>query len=150
MAIRPRILLELIELRRREASIALGHPLPVTFDFGEYDHFKTARGFGVTFIETKNGHTQCHMRYADKCLCSPITRFDAILRHELGHVADALIDVPVLNAWAQRKGYTLNAKPERRADDIANAIWGEPIRYDKDTVQSTRYGKIGRPDHLPQ
>jgi hypothetical protein len=100
----------------------------------------------VTFIEG----TRCHMRYADKCLTSPIHRVDAIIRHELGHVLDAQVKPAALDRWARGRGVELMHTPELRADGIAQAVWGTPIRYDKDTVQSTRKGRAFRPPHLSQ
>ena len=33
-------------------------------------------------------------------------------------------------------------------DAIAEAVWGDPIRYDSDLVQSTKNGVYPRPRHL--
>lgn len=146
MALDPADLLHLIELRRQQAEHALGAPVPVTFDIGDYAHFHTPRGFGVTFIEGK----ACHMRFAQKCLHAPLHRVDAVIRHELGHVLDTQVPVAKLDRWAHARGVTLASTPERRADDVAQAIWGAPLRYDDATVQSTCVGRVGRPAHLSQ
>lgn len=146
MALDPDDLLRLIELRRQQAESALGAPVPVTYDIGDYEHFRTPRGFGVTFIEG----TSCHVRLAQKCLHAPLHRVDAVIRHELGHVLDTQVPVAKLNKWAQTRGVTLAATPERRADDVAQAVWGTPLRYDDATVQSTCVGRVGRPAHLSQ
>ena len=134
----------LCNLRIRQAEEAVGQPLNVSFDFGDYEHFKKPRGFGVTFIEPGD----CHMRFAYKLAGEALHRADAIIRHELGHVVDSLIPKAELNRWGKSRGVTLAPTPELRADDVAHAIWGEPLRYDEDTVQSTIYGNIGRPKHL--
>jgi hypothetical protein len=42
----------------------------------------------------------------------------------------------------------LPSTPERRADAIAEAVWRTKLKYDADTVQSTRYGCSPRPAHL--
>jgi hypothetical protein len=146
VALDPQHFFALVELRRQQAEAALGAPVPVTVDIGAYPHFETPRGHGVTFIDGR----RCSMRYAAKCLTAPLHRTDAIIRHELGHVLDAQQSAATLNAWAKRRGVTLAATPERRADDIAHAVWGEPLRYDEATVQSTRVGRVGRPLHLNQ
>lgn len=58
-----------------------------------------------------------------------------ILRHELGHAADAHL--------SQRGA-------ERRADAIAERVTGSPIRYDRHDVQNAHRGTVGRPAHLPK
>ena len=135
----------LVEGRLREAEASLGGIyLPTTWDIGEWEHFKTPRGYGVTFVYDDH----CHMRFSDKMKVAPGDRIDGVLRHEIGHVVDHLVPTAELNAWAEERGVTLASTPELRADDIAEAIWGEPMRYDELAVQSTRVGKVGRPKYL--
>lgn len=55
-----------------------------------------------------------------------------ILRHELGHAADAHVDLP---------------EAEARADLLALRATGEPIRYQND-LQHVRKGRVGRPRYL--
>lgn len=141
-----RELLALVAQRVMDVEDRLKVELGVTFDFGDYAHFRTPRGYGVTFFN--DGH--CHMRFSRKALrCDP-ARFDGVVRHELGHVVDMLYPAQLVNLWCAFQGVTPAATPELRADDIAHAIWGEPLRYDKLTVQNTRVGRVGRPSHLPQ
>ena len=135
---------ELCNLRIRQCVVTLGEPLSVTFDLGDYEHFKKARGFGVTFIEPHH----CHMRFAFKLAAEPRHRQDAIIRHEIGHVVDHRIPTAELDAWAQLQGFELAHTPEVRADDIAHALWGTKLKYDRDTVQSTKHGRPFRPPHL--
>lgn len=59
-----------------------------------------------------------------------------IIRHELGHAADPRVDV--------------DRGCETRADRIALAVTGLPIRYTADGVQHATHGVVGRPSHLPQ
>ncbi len=134
----------LCNLRISQAEKEIGQPLNVSHDFGDYAHFRKPRGFGVTFIEP--GY--CHMRFAYKLAEAELHRADAIIRHELGHVCDALIPAGRLDGWAKRRGVPLAKTVEVRADDIAHAIWGTKLKYDKDTVQSTIHGRAKRPKHL--
>lgn len=114
----------------------------------DYPHFKKPRGYGVTF---NYGEPVCHMSYAPKILrCSP-HRADGVVRHELGHVADFCIGKAALDRWAASRGVRLASTPELRADHIAEAVWQEPIRYDKKLeVQTTQqHGTLRRrPAHL--
>jgi hypothetical protein len=141
----------LADLRQREAEQAIGRPLSLTWDIGPYEHFNTARGFGVTFHQHHNPKWgACHIRLSKKLLLAPQTRQDGIIRHELGHVIDLLCTPGALDSWAAARGVRLppQKQGELRADSIAEAVWGEPLRYDKDTVQSTCCGVYPRPAHL--
>jgi len=136
---------QLVQHRLQEAEASLGGiSLPTTWDIGEWPHFKTPRGYGVTFVFDDH----CHMRFADKMKVAPGDRVDGVLRHEIGHVVDHLVPKKTLNAWSKKQGVKLASTPELRADDIAEAIWGEPLRYDELDVQSTGVGRVGRPKYL--
>lgn len=138
-------------LRRRwaETQAAL-HPLMVgaslSFEVGDYPHFHTSRGHAVTF--GSEGCLHCTIRVAEKLIKAPKHRFDGVLRHELGHVVDIVVPASKLDAWAASRGRVLSTGIERRADDIAELIWGEKLRYDSDLVQSTKHGVYPRPVHL--
>jgi hypothetical protein len=58
-----------------------------------------------------------------------------LLRHELGHASDGMIDEPGC---------------ERRADRLARVATGSPIRYTREGLQSTTRGTTGRPGWLHQ
>ena len=77
----------------------------------------------------------------------PQTRLDALAK--IGHVIDLCVDARPLNSWALSRGVRLPKTVERRADAIAEAIWGEPILYDRKLyVQNTLRGTTPRPKHL--
>jgi hypothetical protein len=77
-------------------------------------------------------------------------RQDGIIQHELGYVIDLILPPKPLDRWCAARGVTLPPQKhgEIRADAIAHAVWGKPLRYDKDTVQSTTRGTWPRPAHL--
>lgn len=56
-----------------------------------------------------------------------------LMRHELGHVVDRDVERP----WR-----------EQRADDIAEWVTGEPVRYDRMNIQTVGRGRYPRPMHL--
>lgn len=56
-----------------------------------------------------------------------------LIRHELGHIADPNVDAP---------------GREQRADDIAEWVSGQKIKYDARDVQTTGRGKYPRPKYL--
>lgn len=146
--------------RIEEAQHTLNVRFPLTWDIcskdgqtpgvcsgATYDHFNKPRGFGVTFQQSDG---RLHIRLAPKLEQSPEHRQDGIIRHELGHVIDLHIPERLLNPWCARRGVTLPPKSqgEIRADAIAHAVWGTPLKYDADTVQSTKIGIAKRPPHL--
>lgn len=142
---------QLADLRQRQAEAALGSRLSLTWDIGPYKHFKTPRGFGVTFHSHSNPKWgDCHIRLSAKLFHAPEDRQDGIIQHELGHVIDLSFPAAVLDRWALGRGVRL-PPPEHgeiRADSIAHAVWQKPLLYDKDTVQSTKQGTWPRPAHL--
>lgn len=139
---------QLLSRRWGEAHTALGLPpgtLGLSWDIGPYPHFKTKRGYAVCFHK---GPQSCHLRFAEKTLRAPVHRADGLARHEMGHAIDFCCDADALDAWGLSRGVKIPRTPERRADAIAEAVWGDPIRYDSDLVQSTKNGVYPRPRHL--
>ncbi len=142
---------QLAARRQAEAEKSLGTRLPVTWDIGPYAHFRTKRGFGVTFYQHHNpAWGACHVRLSKKLLQSSQGRQDGIIQHELGHVIDLLVNPTSLDRWAVKRGVRLPRQElvELRADAIAHAVWQKPMLYDKDTVQNTRTGTWPRPKRL--
>ena len=140
---------DLVSARWNEMRAAMGIPegaVQLSMEVSDSSpHFKKKRGFAVCYWK---GDNICHLAFAPKIERSPKHRADAIVRHELGHVVDFIYTEKSLDGWAAERGIRLPHTPERRADAIALAVWGEPIRYDKDLVQSTHYGVNIRPEHL--
>ena len=139
---------QLLSSRWLEAQNAVGIPGQVRLSWEitpDYPHFKKKRGYGVTF---HNGGPACHFAFAPKILHADITRADAIIRHEIGHVLDLCVRPDHLDAWAKSRGILLSKTTERRADDIAEAVWGTALKYDHDLVQNTTTGVTPRPRHL--
>lgn len=138
----------LYDLRWAETQYALGPLLKgaqLSWEIAPYPHFDTPRGYAVTFLR---GDRTCKLRFSDKIFKAPGHRIDGVLRHELGHVVDMSVPAPKLNEWAKRRHVRLPSTIERRADAVAEAIWGSPIYYDSDLVQSTSTGVCPRPVHL--
>ncbi len=79
----------------------------------------------------------CLIVTAPKILKADRPRVLGLLMHELGHAIDF-----------QKTPDHPNNGSERRADQLAEAIWRVPIRYDAETIQSTCCGVHPRPSHL--
>lgn len=69
-----------------------------------------------------------------------------LMRHEFGHALEYRYGVAELERVFGKK---FPAEVERRADAIAEAVWGEPIKYDSKNIQCFGRGKSPRPAHLP-
>lgn len=85
--------------------------------------------------------------FAEKAYRAPVSRLRGLMRHEFGHALEYRYGVKELE---RRLGVKLPAEIERRADAIAEAVWGEPIVYDEQFVQCVAAdGTRPRPAHLP-
>ena len=94
----------------------------------------------------------------DYAACSPIgvimiaprmeqasnDRITAVLMHEIGHA----LDFEYSHKDLEEACGALPKTPERKADAIAEAIFGVKMYYDIDLVQSLRSGLRPRPTHL--
>jgi hypothetical protein len=85
---------------------------------------------------------------APKMADASADRIEAVLRHEFGHAIDFAAGERAITDLASRLRYPMPTTPERRADEIALLVWGKPIRYDNDTVQSICRGVYPRPAYL--
>jgi hypothetical protein len=84
--------------------------------------------------------------FAPKVTGLPVSHLRGLMRHEFGHALEYRYGVKEL----ERRFGRLPAEVERRADAIAEAVWGEPIRYDSRDVQCVGVrGKSPRPGYLP-
>ena len=69
-------------------------------------------------------------------VCDDEERVQGVLRHEFGHAV----------LWHMGK---MNHS-EREADTMGEDLFGEPIYYDAETVQTLAGGTRPRPHHLPK
>lgn len=75
------------------------------------------------------------------------SRLKGLMRHEFGHALEYRYGVKELE---KRLGRKLPKKVERRADVIAEWVWGQPIVYDTSDIQCVGgHGKKRRPRRLP-
>jgi GNAT superfamily N-acetyltransferase len=85
--------------------------------------------------------------FAPKAEGLPDSHLRGLMRHEFGHAMEYRYGVKALE---EKLGRKLPEQVERRADAIAEAIWGEPIEYDEAFVQCVGVGGVHpRPRHLP-
>lgn len=76
-------------------------------------------------------------------------RAEAILRHEFGHAMDLqATKVPQVCERLSVDPLCWVKGNERRADALAETLWGTPIRYDCATLQSLKHGITPRPLYL--
>lgn len=132
-------------LEVQEQLSPLGAHVELTWDIGESEMLKVGRRFASTFGD---GGPRCHVRFAERMLTASHDRADAVIRHELGHVLDLTIMQTDLDSWAQDRGAWLPTTPERKADALAELVWGQTIRYDAELVQTLGPGVTPRPESL--
>jgi hypothetical protein len=108
-----------------------------------------AAGAALVLVDAPCGaSSRCGLR--DVAWCLPATRtvymlhralrfsrsqLEGLLLHELGHIADPIVEQP---------------HREKRADAIAHAITGRQVRYDGHDIQTTGRGRVTRPARLHQ
>lgn len=119
---------------------------------GESEHFKKDRGFAVTRFF---GGAQFHLIWSEKILGQPLSRVDAIICHEIGHIADyglLFIEDYLKEALPERMDTVVvppESQRERRADCLAYLLFDVMIRYDDEDVQTLDpSGVAPRPEHL--
>jgi len=142
-------LIDLVDLRWEQARARFGLPEDA-IDFGfsvgdDYPHFKKERGYAVCFW---HGGNKCRLLLSTKMIRAPKHRSDAIVRHELGHVFDFVLNDEWLSDFCHENGVDMPSTDERKADALAEAIWGDPILYDHQEVQSLKNGVAPRPAYL--
>jgi len=115
--------------------------LEVDFAIGEDDEFPEDRDFAYT--EEEGGEICIVM--APKLATQPMERIRAVLMHEFGHAIDLSYDKEEIEETYyddDREGeedadLILPKTPERRADAIAEAAFGQRIFYDSENVETT-------------
>jgi len=103
-------------------DLAVGHP----------DEFPKRRNMAYCYRDDDSGDMTIVV--APKLVDGRIDRIEGVLRHEFGHA--------LLFFW----GYPEHG--ERDADNLAENVFGGPIYYDRETVQTIRSGTRPRPAHL--
>ena len=87
--------------------------------------------------------------FASKFRQATPDRIEAILMHEFGHAMDFLAQRhPTLPPDRAHDPAVHRQGSERRADALAEGLWGVKIKYDTETVQSLCCGVRPRPSAL--
>jgi hypothetical protein len=133
----------------RDAQSIVGTDFSVPLIVGNPKWFPESRNMAFCAYRDHNaGKRDIEIVVAPKLLRSKPERVEAIFRHELAHAAEFHLGEHELRKMAALDGETLPPGPERRADKVAEIIWGEPIYYDEILVQTLSGGKRPRPRHL--
>lgn len=128
--------------------------LVIAFGIGPADMYPKERNYAF-YMEPKFSHEmgtdgKCGLiLVAPRMLDATKDRAEAILRHEFGHAMDLqATKVPQVCERLSVDPLSFKVGGERRADALAETLWGCPIRYDSCTVQSLKYGVTPRPTFL--
>jgi len=120
-------------------------PVPVGLQMGPASRFPKRRNYAYCYYE---GPYDINVVISPKFLRASPDRVEALLRHELGHAVEFHLGTDGLKRWARQNRLPLPRGVERRADSLAEIVWGDPIRYDKEMVQSLETGTYPRPRKL--
>ena len=99
----------------------------------------TGRAFGYFDTEDEK------IGLAPRLIKERAHRQKGVFRHEIGHLVHHVYG---REALADQIEKPLSKSDEVLADQIAEFIYGSPIFYDDELVQSTRHGVPKRPAHL--
>lgn len=114
------------------ASDMVGSLFSVRLAVGKEKDFPEARNMAYCSRDDDTGALEIVV--APKLLKGDADRIGGVLRHEFGHA--------LLFFWGRlRHG-------ERDADNVAEQVFGDPIFYDRETVQTLRDGLHPRPAYL--
>lgn len=128
--------------------------LRLAFGIGPADMYPKERNYAFYmephYAPEMGGDGKCGLiLVAPRMLSATNDRAEAILRHEFGHAIDLqATKQPQLLPFLSVDSACLVRGNERRADAFAHTLWGSPIRYDRCTVQSLKYGVTPRPTFL--
>jgi len=117
-----------------DVRLLLGHP-------GDYPHKRNCAM--CMYLDTHHGR-QIDIFVAPKVLRMNKGRQEGLLRHEFGHAVEFHLGLEGLNEWMPG----LPNGVERRADAVGERLYGAPIYYDRDLIQTTSGGARPRPAHL--
>jgi predicted SprT family Zn-dependent metalloprotease len=104
----------------------------VCLSVGDASEFPKPRNMAYTNHDDDTGDMLIVV--APKLLHGDHERIEGVLRHEFGHA--------LLFFWGQ------DSHGERDADTVAERVFGAPIYYDRETVQTLRGGTRPRPSYL--
>jgi len=112
----------------------LGDEFYVDLAIGDPEEFPEARNMAYT-VRNKRGDL-CIVVAPKLVVCDDEDRVHGVLRHEFGHAT----------LWHLGK----MEHTERDADAMGEDLFGDPIYYDAETVQTLSEGARPRPNHLPK
>ena len=134
----------IFEIAKNEAEHVWG-PMDILFMVGTRSAFPKLRNYAYC---SKLDLDTCLIVVAPKMKLASDDRCVAVVRHEIGHAIDFLIPKNEVDAAILERGLIPYQTPERKADQIAEITYDEPIYYDDDTIQSLLKGIRPRPSQL--
>jgi hypothetical protein len=121
-------------------------------DFGTCDLYEDSAAAQDNGAGSERQYAYCMdgdpmvIAFAPKARTLGMANLRGLMRHEFGHALEYRYGVAEL----ERRLGKLPETVERRADVIAERVWGDPIVYDQKLVQCVgKHGTHPRPRHLP-
>ena len=133
----------------RDVQSVVGSDFSVPLGVGDPEWFPEPRNMAFcAYRDHNSGERDIEIIVAPKLLDGDPERVAAIFRHELALAIEFHLGEAKVRKMARVNGESLPSGPERRADRIAEILWGEPIYYDDILVQTLSGGTRPRPRHL--
>lgn len=145
-------LIQLFERRLTEVRQACG-PMTICLMEAGNDLFPRIRSYAFFSVDCRPyliaPPGTSVIAFAEKYKTAHRDRIEAILMHEFGHAMDFLASkMPDMPKDRSADPNIYRQGSERRADALAEGLWGVKIKYDDDTVQSLCCGVRPRPSAL--
>ena len=142
----------LFEKRLKEVRQACG-PMTICLIEAPADMFPLRRSYAFFSVSCKPyviaPPGTSVIAFAEKFRTADNSRIEAVMMHEFGHAMDFLSPrYPNLPADRDYDPAVHRQGTERRADALAEGLWGVKIKYDDETVQSLCCGVRPRPSAL--
>jgi hypothetical protein len=121
----------IIELDPILEELGLDEDIYITVKVGRMTNFPEVRNVAYT---AQLSPTQYEIVFAPKWRQLTNSNYEAVLRHELGHVAHMAI--PDIRKQLARRSIYLSSHDEPFSDEFAELVWGDNLYYDDDLIQT--------------
>ena len=121
----------IIELDPILEELGLDEDIYITVKVGRMTNFPEVRNVAYT---AQLSPTQYEIVFAPKWRQLTNSNYEAVLRHELGHVAH--MSIPDIRKQLARRSIYLSSHDEPFSDEFAELIWGDNLYYDDDLIQT--------------
>lgn len=121
----------IIELDPILEELGLDKDIYITVKVGRITDFPEVRNVAYT---AQYSPTKYEIVFAPKWKQLTNSNYEAVLRHELGHVAH--MSIPDIRKRLARRSIYLSSHDEPFSDEFAELLWGDNLYYDDNLIQT--------------